>query len=248
MIQEELAALRVRTIREFCGVMEFKAFTDLAYLTSSQEISASPHTDGGAILSYADFGPHLGVPDETVEASDLPHRIEAAKDGYFLSLVHQHQVAIFEHILFDILRVILLEQPIRLPSDRKIEYSVVVAAPSKAEILQVMVDRELNELKYKGVADWFAFVQKLVSSCSVPTEDVGRISEAKASRDILVHNAGLANDIYVRKSGAWARFESGQVVSVTGTYTLECWQTFSRVLIHLIDEFHSALVGTSAGA
>lgn len=242
MIQEELAALRARTIQEFCGVMEFKAFTDFAYLTSSQA------TGGGAVLGYEKFGPHLGVPNRIVEARDVPSHIEAAKDGYFLSLVHQHQVAIFEHIFFDVLRVILLNQPVRLPSDRKIEYSVVVAAASKGDILQVMVERELNELKYKNVADWFAFVLKLVSSCTVPAEDVGRISEAKASRDILVHNAGMANDIYVRKSGAWARFESGQMVSVAGTYTLECWQTFSRVLIRLIDGLRDALVRTPSDA
>lgn len=243
MIEEDLVKLRSRTIEEFCGVMEFKAFTDFAYMRSSQAAAANAHASGGTIIDYDDFGPHLGVPSKTVLTRDLPRHITAAKDGYFLLLVHQHQVALFEHILFDVLRVVLLNQPIRLPNDRKIEYSVVVAAPSKAEILQAMVDRELNELKYKNVSDWFAYVQRLVSSCTFTAQDVGRIAEAKASRDIIVHNVGLVNEIYVRKAGAWARFEVGQEVSVAGAYTLECWQIFSRVLIELIDGLRSSLSG-----
>ena len=242
MIEEELSILRSRVVEEFCGVMEFKAFTDFAYLMSSGAAAANADTGGGAVLGYADFGPYLGVPNRTVEMRDIPRHIQAAKDGYFLALVHQHQVALFEHILFDVLRVVLLNQPIRLPSDRKIEYSVIVSAPSKAEILQAMVDRELNELKYKNVSDWFSYMGKLVSSLAVPADDVGRIAEAKAARDLIVHNGGIVNDTYIRKSGAQARFDVGQPVNVAGTYTLECWQVFSRVLIDLIDKFQSTLV------
>lgn len=237
MIKEELSALRKRTVQEFCRIMEFKALTDFAYMRALQTA-----TNDTLTIGYETFGPYLGVADRLIHGDGVPRQIKQAKDDYFLSLVHQQQVAIFEHILFGTLRIVLIGQPIRLPKERKIEYSVILSSATKEDILRAMVDRELNELKYRNVEEWFSYIEKQVSSCAVSVEDVGRISEAKATRDVIVHNGGIVNSTYIRKSGTSARFAIDQAVEVSGNYTLECWQIFSRVLIYLIDGISNALI------
>lgn len=108
--------------------------------------------------------------------------------------------------------------------------------------IHAIIDRELNELKYKNVSDWFAYSQKLVSSCVTPIDGVWLIAEAKATRDLIVHNGGVVNEIYKRKAGTFARSNIGKSINITGDYIFRCWQLFSRVLISIINEFRLTLV------
>jgi hypothetical protein len=229
-----LKSLRERVVKEFCGVMEFKAFTDLAYQLSSAN-AKSLMGDTNVTILYSGFAHSIGLSDKTVKPTELAMQFARAKDEYFLSLVHQHQVALFEHLFFDMLRLLLTNQPLHLPSKRQIEYSVIVAAQTKDEIISSLIERELNEIKYQNVVDWFVYLEHLVSECKVSTSDLGQITEEKATRDLLVHNAGIVNHIYLQKSGSFARFKAGQEASVAGDYTRDTWQIFTSVLITAID-------------
>lgn len=93
----------------------------------------------------------------------------------------------------------------------------------------------MNEIKYKSVGEWFAYLERLVSKCKFSDADLGKIAEAKATRDLLVHNAGIANKIYLQKAGQFARYKVGEEVGVDGDYTLDMWQLLSSVLITAID-------------
>ncbi|MBU2640952.1 MAG: hypothetical protein KJ889_04035 [Gammaproteobacteria bacterium] len=214
--------------------MEFKAFTTLAYQFAFEHAKTLPE-NARFVVSYSNFAHSIGLPDNVVNALGLATIFEEARDKHFLSLVHQHQVALFEHLFFDMLRLLLTDQPLRLPGKRQIEYSVIVAANTKDEIISNLIERELNEIKYKSVGDWFTYLERLVSKCTVSDADLGSITEAKATRDLFVHNAGVANKIYLQKAGQFARFKVGEKVSVDGDYTLDVWQLLSSVLITAID-------------
>lgn len=134
MLEDRLNILHHRVITSFCGVMEFRAFTEYAYTMLSQAASITTDEEAGIVIDYTQFGSWLGISNRHVEMKDLPIEMQKAKEDYLLSLVHQHQVSLFEHIFFDILRVVLLQSPIRLSGDRKIEYSVVFSASTRDEI------------------------------------------------------------------------------------------------------------------
>ena len=234
MLHLQLQQLRTRVVDDLCAAMEFKAFTHLAYNMAAEHCNCAT-AGSGVTLGYTEFAHMLGLPDKTIPTGELAGHFTCALEGPFLSLVHQHQVVIFESGFFDLLQILLTDQPLRLPGKRQIEYSVVVAARSKEEIIASLVDRELNELKYKSVTDWFLYLNRLVSECRISEDDAGKIAEAKATRDLLVHNAGVVNDIYLQKAGKHARFTLGQAVSVTGHYTRDVWQTMASVLTGTID-------------
>ena len=115
----------------------------------------------------------------------------------------------------------------------------MVNAPDIATVVLAVVDRELNEIKYERVADWFAYLERL-AKLGVPTsEEIERLAEIKVGRDILVHNKGIVNATYVHKAGRCARFAVGQKLEIDVPYHLASWETIKRV----VNDLSTALIG-----
>src|SRR5205085_2259453 len=90
----------------------------------------------------------------------------------------------------------------------------------KGAIIQGVVTRELLALAYKRPADWFAYLHDRVD-LGCPTDDqIKDLAEIKASRDVLIHNRGIANRAYLDKAGDRARFTDGDRLDVPEPYLL----------------------------
>ncbi len=234
MIGESLKSLRCRVIQQFKDVMEFKAFTTLAYNYATSHAKSLPAKEV-LTIKYATFAASIGLQDIKITSADLPPQYEKAQNEFLLSLVHQQQLAIFEQQLFDVLELLLLDQPMRMSSRKQVAYSVITAAQTREEILMELVNLELSELKYRSVSDWFVYLEKLVSECKVAQDKISIIAEAKATRDLIVHNGGKIDRTYLCKTGDRARGKLGDTVSVAGRYTLDTWQVLVSVLIAMVD-------------
>ena len=95
------------------------------------------------------------------------------------------------------------------------------------------MDKELNELKYERVEDWFAYFEKLAKLGYPTADEVQRLAEIKAARDILVHNKGIVNAIYLSKAGNHARFKDGERLEVPEQYHRASWETIKQVVREL---------------
>lgn len=84
-------------------------------------------------------------------------------------------------------------------------------------------------------------MESLINIGKISQEKIEKISEAKAARDILVHNSGKVNQIYIDKSGNAARFKIGDQIDMSGEYTLNVWTLFIEVLTENIDLIISKL-------
>jgi hypothetical protein len=91
------------------------------------------------------------------------------------------------------------------------------------------------QLRYKGVVDWFAYLESLTKLGCPTNEEVEKLAEIKASRDILVHSNGVANATYVRKAGSRARCRDGERLEVPEDYHRDSWQTIKRVIRDISD-------------
>jgi hypothetical protein len=64
-----------------------------------------------------------------------------------------------------------------------------------------------------------------------PTEEqIERLTEVKASRDILIHNRGVVNATYLDKAGPRARYKLGQRLEIPEPYLRETWQLIRDVV------------------
>ena len=55
----------------------------------------------------------------------------------------------------------------------------------------------------------------------------------KATRDILEHNAGVVNDIYIRKAGNRTRYAVGDLVEIDDSYHFASWRLIKKVAADL---------------
>lgn len=165
----------------------------------------------------------------TVDETELPGLAQEYVTGYLVSATFQHFVSLFERFVFDLLRVWLTEYPSSL-SGSQLKFRTVLEAKDKDEIVAAVVQKEVLELAYQRVADWFAYLEK-IAQLGCPTQNqIEKIAEIKASRDVLVHNNGIVNSIYVDKSMGRARFADGENLEIPEQYHRESWQLIKQVV------------------
>ena len=82
---------------------------------------------------------------------------------------------------------------------------------NKQAIALLVVNKELNEILYDRPTGWFKYLGGQGQLLGCPAQDeIDRIAEAKASRNALVHNRGVANKTYEAKAGRLARYTEGR--------------------------------------
>jgi hypothetical protein len=92
------------------------------------------------------------------------------------------------------------------------------------------VNKELNEIASTRPRDWFAYLEGQVRLGCPSEEEIDRLGEAKAARDVLAHNRGIANKIYVLKAGALARFPDGEQIDIPEPYHRQVWELIRKVV------------------
>lgn len=172
-----------------------------------------------------------------VEEQVLLGRAQLYVTDYLVAFTFQHFVSLFEDVLFELLRSWLSACPASL-SKKQVEMGTVLKAPDKAAIVMAVVNKELNELKYERLADWFAHLERLTKLGCPTGDEIERLTEIKASRDILTHNHGIVNATYVAKAAKRARYRDGEKLEIPEYYHRESWELIKKV----IDDLSAAAI------
>ncbi len=133
-------------------------------------------------------------------------------------------VTIKETLLNDILKSILIEYPNKIPSKKKIDVDCVLSSTSLEQVKLTIVDGILNDIAYKSPTDYAAEFEKYTGVNLLENPVFHKYIELKATRDIHIHNGGIANDIYLTKAGVSARVKSGEYLPVTIQYFLSSYE------------------------
>ena len=165
-------------------------------------------------------------------AAEMAARAENYVASYLAESVFQHFVALFEDFVFELLRLWLSAFPGGIPNkDQKpVRLATVIDAPDRATILAVIIDGELNALKYERPTAWFRYLNDRVKLGCPTDEQIERLAEIKASRDILAHNRGVVNQTYLDKSGGRSRYKIGQRLEVPEPYLHDTWLLIQGVV------------------
>lgn len=148
---------------------------------------------------------------------------------YLAPTTFQLFVSLFQDFVFGFLGVWLMEYPSSL-SSKQLHFQTVLESTDKTDIVRAVVEKELDGLAYKRVKDWFEYLEKTVNLGCPSQDQIERLAEIKASRDVLVHNKGIANRIYVDKSMGRHRFKDGEVLDIPEHYHRESWELVRRVV------------------
>lgn len=153
-------------------------------------------------------------------------------------------VTVMEALLGDLTRAIVIRYPQKLSAKRSIKLQQVLEATTLEEVHFRATDALLNELAYKSPKEFADAFAELASVNLLECPAYHRYAEVKATRDIHIHNRGIANDVYEAKSGSHARVKSGSHLPVDSGYFLEgyeaCIQVTEWLEAQLHDKWHSS--------
>jgi hypothetical protein len=214
----DIAALRERALGDLKAAHDYYTDTKIAwdivrrYIASGQTLSIRNMTTGTVTTHVELAGKSRGY---------VAEQLAEATFGQFIS--------IFENYFFDLLRRWLIAYPKNL-SGKKVDFTDVLEAPDKDAVTAQVVNKEVGEILYDRPTGWFIYLEeKARLGCPTPDE-IGKFSEAKASRDVLVHNRGVASKTYESKSGNLARYKDGQRIDIPEHYHRATWELLRKLV------------------
>jgi hypothetical protein len=214
----EIAELRDDALASLETTHDYFRYTEAAWLLAKHLI------DKGQRFKIRDRTRGLSVNESNLSA--VPRE---SITGFLASATFQHFVSQFERFVFDLLRLWLTEYPGNLAGNQ-LKFRTVLDAVDREAIVASVVQKEMHGLAYQRVADWFEYLEKLAKLGCPTRDEIERLAEIKASRDVLVHNNGIANAIYIDKSMGRARFTPGERLELPEDYHRESWELIRKVI------------------
>ncbi len=144
-------------------------------------------------------------------------------------------VSQFESFLADVLSHVIFCYPQKLSTNVKgisiskdVPLEFLVGSKSISEALEKEIDRRINEVFHASPALYFAYFKEIMG-VDTTDEVFEDYIEIKATRDLLVHNTGRINQIYLTKAGEKARGKSGDSLEIHEEYFEHCIAVMKRV-------------------
>lgn len=220
-LADDIRALRNRVLGDLNDAHDYYADTKIAWDIVRQFIGA------GRTFSIR----NMTTGTVTTQA-DLVGKARGYVAEQLAEATFQQFISIFENFFLDLLRLWLMAYPQSL-SGKKVDFQAVLDAPDKDAITLLVVNRELNEILYDRPTGWFKYLEDKAKLGCPTADEMDRLAEAKASRDVLVHNRGVASKIYESKAGRLARYTDGQRIDIPEHYHRETWELIRKVISDL---------------
>lgn len=170
-------------------------------------------------------------PTKEVISSEITFTKEELKQEYqYLGLTQlpingiYNIVTLIEAMFTDLLRAVILRFPKKINSKKQIDIATVLSSESLLDIQLNVINKILNELAYKSPEEFVIEFKQFTSINLLETPAFHRYKEIKATRDIYIHNRGVANEIYIRKADSHSRTDVNQILPVDINYFLESYE------------------------
>ncbi len=188
-LADDIRALRDRTLAELTATYDYFTDSQVAWKLTREAV------EGGKRFTLRSH-----ITGTVTRATELVEKSEGYISGRLTEATFQQFIATFEHFLLELLRLWLTAYPGSLGT-KTVEFKTILEAADKDAITAQVVDHELYQLLYKRPAEWFAYLSGRMKLPGPTKVDIDQFAEAKATRDVLVHNRGVANKTYLSKAG-----------------------------------------------
>ena len=150
-------------------------------------------------------------------------------------------VSILEKFLEEIIKTVLIKYPGKLSVDidgknkkeneeRKIDIKDIINAKSLEEIFLSIINQKLFKLFYASPADYFKYLSDTIQ-INLNNDLILTYIEIKATRDLVIHNKGKVNAIYIQKAGTKARVtDTKQNIPFSGDYYIKSFSVFKKIV------------------
>ena len=144
-------------------------------------------------------------------------------------------VSRFENYLFMTLKEIIIKYPQKLSVNingikpyKSIPLDFITSSQTYDEVLSKVISDRIISVSYATPQQYLQFFQE-VTGCSTQFIEFQDYIEIKATRDLLIHNDKIINDIYLDKVGDRRRGDLNQIIPIDSDYFDFTIATMKRV-------------------
>ena len=157
----------------------------------------------------------------------LEEILNSAADTDFNYSIFTFIVAQVEAFLSDLISGVLRIDKRRLKTKvpgidhtNKIDISEIIDSDDIDDIIEQIIKKELVGIFYASPEKQFEYLEKVIGiSIDDKLSDLAsKWKEYKATRDIIIHNSGVANEVYVKKAGDHAKWKDSESIVVDQDY------------------------------
>jgi hypothetical protein len=189
--------------------------------------------------------------DGSVGVSSRRSRIVRLLDNAIDRDLYKHSlisaVAFTEDYLTTLLRAILTWYPQKLnlniqgmTSDKQLDLNIILKAESLDALLATIIEKQLSSVFYASPDKYFQYIEQVLS-INIEQEIKDTYIEVKATRDILIHNGGVVNALYLTKVGSRARASESKLIPIDASYVtkaIECMKRLTQeVYLKVIEKY-----------
>jgi len=117
----------------------------------------------------------------------------------------------------------------------------VLIAKDREQVLSDYIEQKCMNLMFMLPQDYIARFEKLMS-IELPAKLISEYIEIKATRDIIIHGDGVANNIYLQKAKEFARADIGEDISIDRPYfnhVVETLKKFAGAIMSRVEQKYS---------
>ena len=222
-LADDIHALRDRTRAELNAVSDYLFHSAQGWLLAGEAVAANP------TRTY-----HNPATGTTVSGADLIGLAAGYTSKQLLEATFQQLLSVFEVFVGDLLRLWLTAHP-RAIGGKMVKLDDALDAGDLPALVARLVDHEVAEVTYKSPRTVFQYLERRIGLPLPTPAEIDRLAEAKATRDVLVHNRGLIDGAYLLKAGALARHTTGQWVDIPNPYHRVVWELVAKLTAAFAD-------------
>ena len=136
-------------------------------------------------------------------------------------------VTLVEEFIHCYLHLMLSTYPQKVGKERRLGIDDLLKVHDKDDAVQLLIEKEILAALYKSPRDYLDYFENILS-IDLPLKDKRAYIEVKATRDLLVHNGGIVNSVYLEKTGNMARAKLGDLIPVTQEYFDDAFRALTR--------------------
>lgn len=157
---------------------------------------------------------------------------ERRNDDFLLIVSFTHLVTLLDSAIIDVTREILLLVPeIVCSTNKEIKYSDLFKFNSMQALQESVIEEELLIFGYKSVKDQIEYIHKFAKIELVDKTTISNVAEIRATRNLIVHNKGIVNNIYLNSVKS-SDFRISDYRTIDNEYFHRSLQTCKRFLIN----------------
>lgn len=149
-------------------------------------------------------------------------------------------ITYFENTISKILKEDFQRHPQRMSLENKtVPYRILEKSESIEDVKAVLIEEEVTSIMYKSLSDWIDYFKKNIKlKLEYVTQVLPEMKEVVARRNIIVHNEGVVNTIYLNSVSELMRpnVKRGDTLRVDKSYIINAVDLVENVGMSLIIE------------